>query len=61
MVTKLRAHQWGIKKTNKILKIDFVRFCIVGAVGFSVTAFFDYLFKRTLNRNIDFKTIKVKK
>lgn len=35
---------WGKQKTTQLLKIDFIRFGVVGAVGFLVTAIFLQLF-----------------
>lgn len=39
-----KTYRWGRKKTEQLLRIDFIRFGIVGTVGFTVTAVFLKLF-----------------
>jgi putative flippase GtrA len=38
MAAKNSLNTWGKKKTKQLLKVDFVRFGMVGAAGFIVTA-----------------------
>lgn len=37
MVTNTKAYHWGKRQTQTLLKVDFIRFGIVGAIGFVVT------------------------
>lgn len=44
METVKRPYRWAKGRANRALKIDFVRFCMVGAVGFTLTAITLHIF-----------------
>lgn len=44
MVKTSRPYQWGRRKTDQLLKIDFIRFGIVGSIGFLVSICLLYVY-----------------
>jgi len=47
-----KAYKWSREKAGVLLKLDFVRFGMVGAVGFVVTFIFKGLFHKVFNLTI---------
>src|SRR5262245_10944096 len=47
-----QAYEWSIIKVRRVLKIDFFRFCIVGAIGFVINTIFLTLTHGVLKINI---------